>query len=670
MKKCNLLPASIMWILLLGSTQFTIAQSGRVGIGESNPGSKGSIKGNLSVGTNYSGVAAPANGAIIEGQVGIGASAPDVSSALEINSNSKGILIPRMTTSERTAISSPATGLMVYDTSLNQFWYFNGSSWVAAIGPQGPKGDTGAAGATGAQGVKGDTGAQGAVGPQGPTGAAGANGAVGPQGITGPVGCTNTNYVLKSNGSSATCGIMYDNGSGIGIGTVSPSARLHVDGGNIRLAQTSLQAPFELLSYNNSNSLWLMSGDPNQSTIVLSPNYALDWDRGLKITYTPGTTGAGTGDLSIGQTDKNAGTFTHGVTRFFTNGLERVRIDKDGNVGIGATPSQRLDVDGNVRIRGGSPAADMVLTAIDANGNATWKNSVRTKPTTESFTVGGDINTFYPVVFTDAAWDDGPMELDISRSNVHTDASWRGSLQAKFRSHGTQWGHGADFINAEIYYGTQQFIARYEYNQYSTEFIVWLRGGSTTYTTRSNNTTRVTNYTAAAKTLANSVVVNPQTTIESYVVAGGTRLSGNLNITGKFKSNGINETSDSTYKKDIATLKSALDKILELRGVTYKWKADKYPAMNFEGDTQIGLIAQEVEKILPEVVATDAAGMKSIEYSHIVPVLIEAIKKQQSIIETQRQQLNILHTSVENKFAALEVSLQQLQNLLGLKSQK
>jgi len=529
MKKCNLLPASIMWILLLGSTQFTIAQSGRVGIGESNPGSKGSIKGNLSVGTNYSGVAAPANGAIIEGQVGIGASAPDVSSALEINSNSKGILIPRMTTSERAAISSPATGLMVYDTSLNQFWYFNGSSWVAAIGPQGPtgaagangavgpQGPTGAAGANGAVGPQGPTGvagangavgpqgptgvagANGAVGPQGPTGAAGANGAVGPQGITGPVGCTNTNYVLKSNGSSATCGIMYDNGSGIGIGTVSPSARLHVDGGNIRLAQTSLQAPFELSSYNNSNSLWLMSGDINQSTIVLSPNYALDWDRGLKITYTPGTTGAGTGDLSIGQTDKNVGTFTHGVTRFFTNGLERVRIDKDGNVGIGATPSQRLDVDGNIRIRGGSPAADMVLTAIDANGNATWKNSVRTKPTTESFTVGGDINTFYPVIFTDAAWGDGPMELEISRSSVHTDASWRGSLQAKFRSHGTQWGHGADFINAEIYYGTQQFIARYEYNQYSTEFIVWLRGGSTTYTTRSNNTTRVTNYTAAAK---------------------------------------------------------------------------------------------------------------------------------------------------------------------------
>jgi|GEM_PF-2144846 len=56
-------------------------------------------------------------------------SSPDASAILDLSSTSKGFLIPRMTTSERTAISSPATGLMVFDTSLSTFLYYDGSAW-------------------------------------------------------------------------------------------------------------------------------------------------------------------------------------------------------------------------------------------------------------------------------------------------------------------------------------------------------------------------------------------------------------------------------------------------------------------------------------------------------------------------------------------------------------
>ena len=51
-------------------------------------------------------------------------SSPDASAMLDVTSSNKGILIPRMTTTERTAISSPATGLLVYDTDFNSFWYY------------------------------------------------------------------------------------------------------------------------------------------------------------------------------------------------------------------------------------------------------------------------------------------------------------------------------------------------------------------------------------------------------------------------------------------------------------------------------------------------------------------------------------------------------------------
>ena len=62
--------------------------------------------------------------------VGIGTTSPHSSSILEINSTSKGLLIPRMTTAQRTAIATPAAGLQVYDTTTNSYWYYNGTAWT------------------------------------------------------------------------------------------------------------------------------------------------------------------------------------------------------------------------------------------------------------------------------------------------------------------------------------------------------------------------------------------------------------------------------------------------------------------------------------------------------------------------------------------------------------
>ena len=63
--------------------------------------------------------------------VGIGTSTPNASAQLDVTSTSKGLLVPRMTTAQRTAIASPANGLMVYDTNLNAFYFYNGSTWAA-----------------------------------------------------------------------------------------------------------------------------------------------------------------------------------------------------------------------------------------------------------------------------------------------------------------------------------------------------------------------------------------------------------------------------------------------------------------------------------------------------------------------------------------------------------
>lgn len=66
----------------------------------------------------------------VNAQVGIGTNSPDASAALDITSTEKGLLIPRMSTAQRTTITSPATSLMVFDTDTNSYWSYVEDTWV------------------------------------------------------------------------------------------------------------------------------------------------------------------------------------------------------------------------------------------------------------------------------------------------------------------------------------------------------------------------------------------------------------------------------------------------------------------------------------------------------------------------------------------------------------
>lgn len=94
-------------------------------------------------------------------------------------------------------------------------------------------------------------------------------------------------------------------------------------------------------------------------------------------------------------------------------------------------------------------------------------------------------------------------------------------------------------------------------------------------------------------------------------------------------------TSDKSLKENIKDLQSPLNKVLKLRGVSYSWKRDS------ENKTHLGLIAQEVEKIVPELVFNNPVdNLKGVHYTHIPALLIEAIKEQQKQINELKKQLN------------------------------
>jgi polyhydroxyalkanoate synthesis regulator phasin len=115
-----------------------------------------------------------------------------------------------------------------------------------------------------------------------------------------------------------------------------------------------------------------------------------------------------------------------------------------------------------------------------------------------------------------------------------------------------------------------------------------------------------------------------------------------LDVNGRINSSGITETSDKRLKENITNINEALQTVNQLKGVYYDWKQKEYPERNLEGGRQVGVVAQQIEKHLPEVVDTDNEGYKSVEYSHMVPVLIEAVKEQTEIIEEKEKQIEQL----------------------------
>jgi len=103
--------------------------------------------------------------------------------------------------------------------------------------------------------------------------------------------------------------------------------------------------------------------------------------------------------------------------------------------------------------------------------------------------------------------------------------------------------------------------------------------------------------------------------------------------------------SDKRFKKKIRPLSGALSKVLALRGVSFEWRQHEYPEMNFDAKRHVGFIAQEVEDVIPEVVDTNPAGYKSVQYANLTALLVEAIKEQQMQIEELKARISAIETT-------------------------
>jgi hypothetical protein len=106
--------------------------------------------------------------------------------------------------------------------------------------------------------------------------------------------------------------------------------------------------------------------------------------------------------------------------------------------------------------------------------------------------------------------------------------------------------------------------------------------------------------------------------------------------------------SDLRFKKNIKTIDSPLDKINNIRGVSFEWKRSDYQDKGLPEGEHYGVIAQEIEQVLPEIVKEGPDGDKAVSYTELVPILTEAIKEQQKQLEQQQRQIECLLQRVES----------------------
>jgi len=127
-------------------------------------------------------------------------------------------------------------------------------------------------------------------------------------------------------------------------------------------------------------------------------------------------------------------------------------------------------------------------------------------------------------------------------------------------------------------------------------------------------------------------------------VSGRVHSSGNITTESDITASGSSTatafyySSDRSLKSSIQPIPDALEKVLVLEGVSFRWKNSGKPS--------VGLIAQDVEDVFPELVGTNPeTGLKTVEYGNLVAVLIEALKEQQAEIAQLRLELDALKSS-------------------------
>lgn len=392
----------------------------------------------------------------------------------------------------------------------------------------------------------------------------------------------------------------------LGIGTNIPTARLHVvndndDAGN----------EYELTDYGTTitSGIYLRKARGT----VASPTNLQNGDLISQLRFTGHYNNTLTRAAGSGMDAYYAGDGTTNVSdwRFFTSNSERMRISTDGNVSIGTTTfsitnAERLVVDcgttGSYNVISGKGSIDNYLQLNIKNNS-------------------GGTNASSDIVATADNGDESVNYIDMGiNSNGFTNATYPiiSGINLPY-----VYSTGAEFV---IGNGSPGYDMVFFTNGYMV----------------SNERMRIT----ASGNIGIGVTPTEKLTVAG-IISPSTDNAYSLGKSGAawsavWAANGAIQTSDARLKTAIQSLTYSTRLLKQLNAVQYHWKKDA------TGKRKIGLLAQDVKKLIPEAISGDEnATYLGIDYSALIPVLINLLQQQQKQLKDLRSQLNLLEQSTK-----------------------
>jgi len=450
--------------------------------------------------------------------------------------------------------------------------------------------------------------------------------------------------ILNSQWTSQGSNIHYSSGN-VGIGTNNPIGALEISCNSVDtyphllLSEADAYARVSFRTMLTPSKHWVIAGLTSTS----------DGDSQLHINYNNGTSG------------KNI---------FSVFGDSRISID--GNVGIGTTvPSAKLEVAGQLKITGGNPGDGKVLTS-NASGLASWQT-----PYSGPWQLNGNniyytngrvaIGTNFPRYELTIYQDNDPH---IGFYNSTSGTSGTDGFTISTGSSGSPvwiW----NWENSNMHFGTNNanrmiinadghisMMRSLDLNTESTFGALYVKGKQALWW---DGTYFSWGYDGTYNYFADRVTIGDPADHSSYMLY----VKGNAYATGTWGS------SDASFKKNISIIDNSLNRIMKIRGTRFEFRTEEFKDYQFARGPQYGFIAQELEKEFPEVVKTEGDGYKSVNYNGMIPVLVEAIKEQQKIIDqlkVENNEMKLSQKTLQDRLSVMENLMNSVQaKLTGLK---
>ena len=353
---------------------------------------------------------------------------------------------------------------------------------------------------------------------------------------------------------------------------------------------------------NTNNKYVIGFGAFNANVLDGNTHYPPAYIGYEQVNFTGNT---GHGDLIFGTRVSNQST---------VEAQERMRIISNGYVGIGTSdPDYPLDVYGQTRVQGGLEVA----TDLTVGGNTTLTGSANINSST---TFNGTTN------FTK----DTTIQGDLTTSNItiNGNAAVNGNINAAGQQIECKFINTTNNVGiGQNYDGNNMFTVVGD--DATTNPSLSVNRGTVAINAKASDNSGYKLYVDGSSNLVGVVNIAGELTLNgtnlttlinnSHSSEGYALLNSSPNFTGTVHALSFNATSDENKKEDIETISDATEKLTSLRGVSYKLKEEE------EKKTHYGVVAQEIERIFPDMVSGEE-GNKSVAYMEIIGVLIETVK--------------------------------------------